>query len=212
VNGKRRSKSIARVRKSARRLSSHSTTQKPVRAVFLVGFMGAGKSSVGRALAQHLNWSFEDLDQRIEAREQRTVAEIFRNSGEQAFRLAERVALEEVLEESGRAEKIIALGGGAFVQKEIAALLKSAGVPTIFLDARAEELWQRCRKQADDMGTERPLLGDRGQFSLLYETRRRAYLKASHRIDTTGREIAAITKEIAEALKALRRSRAVRKN
>ena len=174
--------------------------------------MGAGKSSVGRALGEHLNWAFEDLDQRIEAREQRTVAEIFRDSGEQAFRLAERLALQQVLEESGHAEKVIALGGGAFVQKEIAALLKSAGAPTIFLDARPDELWQRCRNQAEAAGIERPLLRDPEQFAQLYAARRRAYLKASHRIETGGRTIDAITKEIAKAVKALRRSRAIRKN
>ena len=67
-------------------------------AVFLVGFMGAGKSSVGAALGRRLNWIFEDLDDRIERRERRTVAEIFRESGEPAFRRAERSALQDVLE------------------------------------------------------------------------------------------------------------------
>jgi len=61
--------------------------------VFLVGFMGAGKSSVGRALGQRLNWVFEDLDDRIEAREGRCVVEIFRDSGESEFRRAEHAAL-----------------------------------------------------------------------------------------------------------------------
>ena len=174
--------------------------------------MGAGKSSVGRALAAFLDWTFEDLDQRIEARERRTVAEIFRDSGEPEFRRAELAALREVLEDSSRVEKIIALGGGAFVQKEIAALLKSAGAPTVFLDARAEELWQRCCQQAEKLGAERPLLRDPAQFSQLYATRRRAYLRASHRVETGGREIDAITKEIVETLKILRRSSALRKN
>ncbi|MGC1644711.1 MAG: shikimate kinase, partial [Candidatus Sulfotelmatobacter sp.] len=54
----------------------------PSNSVFLVGFMGAGKTSVGRALGQRLNWIFEDLDDRIQVREGRTVAEIFRASGE----------------------------------------------------------------------------------------------------------------------------------
>ena len=65
----------------------------PGNSVFLVGFMGAGKSSVGRALGQRLNWIFEDLDDRIQAREGRTVAEIFRDSGESEFRRAEHAAL-----------------------------------------------------------------------------------------------------------------------
>ncbi len=61
--------------------------------------MGAGKSSVGRALGQQLNWLFEDLDDRIQAREGRTVAEIFRDSGEAEFRRAEHAALQHVLQE-----------------------------------------------------------------------------------------------------------------
>jgi len=67
--------------------------------VFLVGFMGAGKTSVGRALVQRLNWIFEDLDVRIQAREGRTLAEIFRDAGESEFRRAEHAALQHVLEE-----------------------------------------------------------------------------------------------------------------
>src|SRR6202051_3487646 len=82
--------------------SKRAPTVASVRAVFLVGFMGAGKSSVGRVLAQRLNWIFEDLDDRIEAREGRTVAEIFRDSGESEFRRAEHAALEQVLAELRR--------------------------------------------------------------------------------------------------------------
>jgi len=79
--------------------------------------MGAGKSSVGRALGQRLNWIFEDLDDRIQAREGRTVAEIFRDSGESEFRRAERAALQDVLRElTGGGFRIVALGGGAFVR------------------------------------------------------------------------------------------------
>src|SRR6202167_1232730 len=68
-----------------------------VRAVVLIGFMGAGKSSVGRALSAQLGWAFEDLDERIERRERRKVFEIFRDFGEPAFRLAELSALKELL-------------------------------------------------------------------------------------------------------------------
>ena len=145
--------------------------------------MGAGKSSVGRALGQRLNWIFEDLDDRIQPREGRTVAEIFRDSGESAFRRAEHAALQQVLEElRGGGARIVALGGGAFVQKENAALLKAAGVPTVFLDAPVEELWQRCCAQAAESGAERPLLSSIEQFRELYETGARSYAKASLKI------------------------------
>ena len=170
-------------------------------AVFLVGFMGAGKSSVGRALGQRLNWVFEDLDDRIATREGRSVAEIFRDSGESEFRRAEHAALQQVLRElrAGGA-RIVALGGGTFVQKENAALLKASGLPTIFLDAPIEELWQRCCTQASELGTERPLLGSLEQFRKLYETRRRHYSKASLQIQTGNRAVETIVSEIAATL------------
>jgi shikimate kinase len=170
-------------------------------AVFLVGFMGAGKSSVGRALGQRLNWVFEDLDDRIEARERRTVAEIFRDAGEPEFRRAEHAALKHVLQElGGGGAKIVALGGGAFVQQENAALLKRAGVPTVFLDASVEDLWERCSAQAREAGVERPLLRSQEQFRKLYDTRSRSYSKASLKIQTGSRAVETIAAEIADVL------------
>jgi shikimate kinase len=163
--------------------------------------MGAGKTSVGRALARRLNWTFEDLDERIEQREQRTVSQIFRDFGESEFRRAEHDALQSVLGEirSG-AVKIVALGGGAFVQEQNASVLESSGVPTVFLDAPVEELWQRCCTQANKAGTERPLLRSIDQFRQLYEARRPAYLGASLGVQTGQRTLDEIASEIAEAL------------
>ena len=170
-------------------------------AVFLVGFMGAGKTSVGRALGQRLNWIFEDLDDRIAAREGRTVAEIFRDSGESGFRRAEHDALKHLLAElRGGSTRIVALGGGAFVQPENASLLKSANVPTVFLDAPVSELWQRCCAQASQVGTERPLLRSEKQFRKLHESRRPAYAKAALRVQAGNRSVEAIAAEIAEML------------
>jgi len=173
----------------------------PVNAVFLVGFMGAGNSSVGRALGQRLNWLFEDLDDRIEAREGHKVAEIFRDSGESEFRRAEHAALQHVLRElrAGGA-RIVALGGGAFVQKENAALLRASSLPTVFLDAPVEELWQRCCAQAGRSGAERPLLRSLEEFRKLYETRRTGYSGASLQIQTGNRTVETIAAEIAETL------------
>jgi len=170
-------------------------------AVFLVGFMGAGKTSVGRALAEQLNWVFEDLDDRIQQRERRTVAEIFRDSGEPSFRQAERAALEQVLEElRGGVARIVALGGGAFVQDGNATTLLASGVPTVFLDAPVEQLWQRCNQQASDSGVERPLLKRMEEFRDLHTNRRKGYLKAGVKIGTGSRTIDAIAAEIAEKL------------
>jgi shikimate kinase len=169
--------------------------------VFLVGFMGAGKSSVGRALGQRLNWVFEDLDDRIEQREKRQVAEIFRDSGEPAFRRAEILALKQAIEETeGGVSKVIALGGGAFAQPENVASLKAAGALTVFLDAAVEELWERCCKQAAESDAQRPLLHDREQFQKLYKSRRAHYLKATLHVKTGNRTIDAIAAEIEQLL------------
>jgi len=173
----------------------------PVNSVFLVGFMGAGKTSVGRALGQRLNWIFEDLDDRIQSREGRTVAEIFQDSGETEFRRAEHAALQHVLQElRGGGARIVALGGGAFVQKENATLLKAFSAPTVFLDAPIEELWQRCCTQASETGAARPLLRSVEQFRKLYETRRNSYRKAALKVQTGKRTVESISAEIEQKL------------
>jgi shikimate kinase len=167
----------------------------------LIGFMGAGKSSVGRVLGEQLGWPFEDLDERIERRERWKVPEIFRDSGEPAFRRAEGAALKELLKElNAGAERVVALGGGAFVQRHNARLIEAGGVPTVFLDAAAEELWRRCRRQAEQQGIERPLLGNVASFRALYEARRPQYLKASFRQETGGKTIEEIAAEVVQAL------------
>jgi shikimate kinase len=163
------------------------------RAVFLVGFMGAGKTSVGRSLSRRLAWSFEDLDDRIQAKAGHSVAEIFRDSGEAEFRRQENAALRELLTELGGGQRVVALGGGAFAHPENIALLESARARVIFLDGAAEELFRRCEQDQQ----QRPLLQDAERFRELYEQRRPAYLKASGRIDTTGKDADEVAAEVA---------------
>jgi shikimate kinase len=163
--------------------------------------MGAGKSSVGRALAEKMGWTFEDLDERIERREQQKVPEIFRELGEAEFRRAEHEALKELLQGvRAGTERVIALGGGAFVQKRNAELVETRKVPTVFLDADVDELWRRCRLQAEQQGIERPLLGSLEGFRELYEQRRPHYLKASLRQETGGKNVEGIVAEVIQAL------------
>lgn len=166
------------------------------RAVFLAGFMGAGKTSVGKALGRRLGWLFEDLDDRIQAREGRSIEQIFRESGEAAFRKAEEAGLRALLSELRDSPRVVALGGGAFVQPEIAMLLEQSGLLTVFLDAGVDELFRRCQQQQ----LERPLRRDLEQFRQLYEARRPHYLKARVRIDTSGKDIEAVAAEVVEAL------------
>jgi shikimate kinase len=175
--------------------------------VVLIGFMGAGKSSVGRALGDLLGWPFEDLDTRIELREKRKVPKIFRDSGEAAFRRAEQAALKELLGEFGDGRgKILALGGGAFVRRQNARLVAGSAAATVFLDADVMELWQRCSEQAKQDGMERPLLANLESFRELYKVRRPHYLKASFRQQTGGKTVEQIAAEITHAL-GLKRSR-----
>jgi shikimate kinase len=169
------------------------------RLLVLIGFMGAGKSSVGHALSEHLGWEFEDLDERIERRERRTVAKIFRESGEAGFRRAEHAALKESLSHlpdgTGR---ILALGGGAFVQKRNARLIQSKAIRTIFLDASVDELWQRCSQQVES--APRPLQGSLKSFRELYQHRRPHYLKATLKHETGGKSVAQIATELIQVL------------
>jgi len=168
-----------------------------VRAVVLVGFMGAGKTSVGRALGNRLGWRFQDLDDRIQSREGRTVGEIFRDSGESEFRRAEHAALREIVENAGPGmQLVLALGGGAFLEAENFSLLAGETIPTVYLDADAEELWRRCG--ADPI--ERPLRRDEQTFYELYRARRPGYLRAQIRVETGGREIEQIVNEIVDRL------------
>jgi shikimate kinase len=168
-----------------------------LRTVFLVGFMGAGKSSVGAALSRRLGWPFEDLDERIQTQERGSIEEIFRQSGEPGFRQKEHAALRSLIQELGTSPKIVALGGGAFAQADNAALLEETGFPIVFLDAQVEELFRRCTEQ----GLKRPLRSNLEEFRRLYEARRAGYLKAAVRIETGGKDVEDVAAETIEALR-----------
>jgi len=157
--------------------------------------MGAGKTSVGRTLAAQLGWRFVDLDEFVEAREGRSIPEIFRLAGEPAFRQAERGALLELLPQCDSVPLVMAVGGGAFVQPENAQTLRQADLFTIFLDASVEELQRRCVPDAGG----RPLFGDR--FRQLYEERHPSYMQADLRINTAGLTVAEVAAEIIKGLR-----------
>jgi shikimate kinase len=164
-----------------------------VRAVFLVGFMGSGKSSVGKELARRLDWDFVDLDAWIESREHRTIAEIFSNRGEPGFRLAETAALGELIEKLAR-DSVVALGGGTFVQEENRTLLRPW--PAVFLEAPVDELWRRSAEEQEV----RPLRKNREQFAGLYAQRLPHYRQAAVVVETEGKDLVSICAEIEGAL------------
>lgn len=151
---------------------------------------------MGRRLSQRLGWEFVDLDERIQAREGRTIEEIFEQSGESGFREVEHSSLKDLVAESAAPPRVVALGGGAYMPTRNADLLASAGMTVVFLDAPVEELFRRCQREH----MARPLRRDIEQFRELYERRRPVYAKADLLIDTNGKNIERVTEEIAENL------------
>ena len=144
--------------------------------LYLVGFMGAGKTTVARALGRRTGWRVEDIDERIEAREHRNVASIFSQQGEPYFRQLERMALGELL---SLRHVVVATGGGTFVEADNRALMLADGT-VAWLDLPLEHVIKRV--PADGR---RPLAADRAQMETLYARRQLAYAHAHVRIDAT---------------------------
>jgi shikimate kinase len=142
--------------------------------VYLVGFMGAGKTTVARALGRRLDWRAVDVDDLIEEREHQTVAELFARHGEPYFRAAERAVL---LAQIGSRHEVVATGGGTFVDPQNRALINHDGV-SIWLDAPLDRLVSRI-----PLDGRRPLAADRLEFERLFLARRAAYQQAHLRID-----------------------------
>lgn len=157
--------------------------------VFLSGMMGAGKSTVGRVVAERVGLPFVDLDERIVARSGRRIAEIFETDGEPAFRALERAAIDEVLDGD---PAVVALGGGAVLDLERRWALLERGA-LITLDAPVEEL---ARRVGDDPG--RPLLaGDAAaRLTRIADARRAVYAECHARVSTHGRAIEDVAREV----------------
>ena len=168
--------------------------------VVLVGFMGAGKTTTGLALAQRLGWMFHDLDDLIEHRSGKSVSQIFASSGEAAFRQMESAALRTLLQDGASSGGlIVALGGGAFVQPENRAALEQAGAITVLLEAPLSELRRRCGSDSK----ERPLAKQAERFDQLFEERRAAYEPAQFKVDTLGKAADEVAAEIEQLVKAV---------
>jgi len=155
--------------------------------IVLTGFMGSGKSTVGKLLAKRLGWMFLDLDSAIEERCGRTVSQIFSEDGESHFRAEESAALAYAMNDTG---VVIALGGGAPETSANRSLLRTASeTVVIHLHAPFETLQQRCLRQADEPGaTSRPLFANSEGAQARYEARRPLYESiTAFRLDVTQR-------------------------
>lgn len=155
--------------------------------VYLIGFMGAGKTTVGRQLAKKLRWQFFDLDQEIEKREKRRISEIFRDSGEPHFRELERRHLTEL---SSVERAVIALGGGAYLDPQNRELAGKTGL-TIWLKVSFAKVADRVKID----GT-RPKFADKDHAERLYQSREPFYANAKIHISTDGESPESVVNKI----------------
>lgn len=165
---------------------------RPRDAIFLVGFMGAGKSTVGRALARLLGWSFIDLDEQIVAAEGRRIPRIFAEDGERYFRRLETRFLGSLRD---RPRIVVACGGGTYAQAESRSLIDAMG-RTVWIRIALEEALARCAAG----GAERPLFKDAAQAEAIYLARLPSYRAAALHVDAEGLTPEEIAERIARGL------------
>ena len=161
--------------------------------LILTGFMGTGKTEVGRRLARATSRAFVDTDNLVEVAAGRSVADIFAADGEARFRELEREAVRQAV---AVPDAVVATGGGALLDSESRRVLLAAG-PVVCLTATPEEILRRVGG-----GGERPLLAAStpserlATIRTLLDARDASYRLATHRIDTTGRSIDDVVGEI----------------
>ena len=159
--------------------------------IFLVGFMAAGKTTVGRALADYLAFDFIDLDEYIEKQAGKSVRDIFAEMGEAHFRQLEQQA---IIESRNWQRTVVALGGGAYIDEDNRALLRDIG-KTIWLDCSLEVCLVRIAQDGS-----RPLARSREQMRELLEKRLPAYSQSDYRIRVDGKSVAEVVSEASALL------------
>lgn len=170
-------------------------SNKEANPIFLVGMMGAGKSTVGRCLAERLGMDFVDLDEELERRCGVSIPFIFREEGEEGFRRRESALIEEFTRAKGL---VVATGGGAVTQEKNRTLLKNAPIFTVHLKVSAEQCYRRTKN------SDRPLLQCENpleKITLLLESRNPLYGEvASLTVDTDGKASKRVAEELNQAL------------
>ncbi|MFH1355259.1 MAG: shikimate kinase [Candidatus Omnitrophota bacterium] len=162
--------------------------------IYLVGFMGTGKSAVGRELAKIKQWRFIDLDELIEKKAEKSIADIFAQKGEPYFRDLEKMTLNEIA--AGK-DSVVACGGGIVIDRENIATMKHQGV-VICLKASAEVILKRTSGK-----THRPLLNvadPKKQIESLLQSRAADYAQADKSIETSTLSLKEIVQNILEFL------------
>jgi shikimate kinase len=158
--------------------------------IYLVGFMGTGKTSVGKKLAQKKNWRFVDLDELIELKEKMTIVDIFAKKGEPYFRRREKETLKEVSKESNF---VVACGGGIVLDEENIKIMQETGTP-ICLTSSPSVIFERTKGH-----NLRPLLNTPNpleRIKELLEKRAPFYARIEKKIDTSNLSIDEVVEEI----------------
>jgi shikimate kinase len=150
--------------------------------IYLVGFMGAGKSLVGRAVAARSRRRFIDLDSHLEERFEMPISEVFRHHGEPVFRRAERDALSWAARLDDDA--VVATGGGAFCDDDNREMIHGRGGRSVFLDVP----WTVIAGRLEQEHGNRPVFRSLEQAEQLWRARRPHYEKATWTLDLTGAE------------------------
>ncbi|WP_289077246.1 shikimate kinase [uncultured Parasutterella sp.] len=170
-------------------------SNKEAKPIFLVGMMGAGKSTVGKCLAERLGMDFVDLDEELERRCGVSIPFIFREEGEEGFRRRESALIEEFTRAKGL---VVATGGGAVTQEKNRTLLKNAPIFTVHLKVSAEQCYRRTKN------SDRPLLQCENpleKITLLLESRNPLYGEvASLTVDTDGKASKRVAEELNQTL------------
>lgn len=173
--------------------------------IFLTGFMGSGKSRIGKILAQQLKVSFKDTDELISEKNKMTVSEIFEQKGEDFFRESEKEIVRQLA--SLKEKAVISLGGGALLDKKNLKLIKKKGV-LIYIESSLDAIWDRIKDK-----TKRPLLMEKGQMpdksrfmsmaEQLFQSRMTGYKNADIKFNRDGIEADAAARQIYENHKKL---------
>lgn len=167
--------------------------------LYLTGYRGSGKSSVGRAVAKRLQRPWIDLDDEIESQSGRSIQAIFATDGEEGFRDLEQTVLEAI---SKRAPAVISLGGGAVLREANRRRIRNSGI-SVWLQADADTVLQRLHRDASTSRRRPPLTGlpPRQEIQTLLAKREPLYAEvASYQVDTTGRGVRAITNRVLQAI------------
>ena len=159
------------------------------RNIALIGFMGTGKTSVGKELADRLNMTFLDMDEAIEKHEGRPVSDIFANEGELYFRKVERALVQELAAKTGL---VIGTGGGVVLDPDNTADFECSGL-VVCLQASPETILERVRHE-----THRPLLkGDMmGKITGILAKRQPIYDAVPNQVQTDGLSVAKVADEV----------------